>query len=44
MEAIIETLAYLAAAYALWDMIRNPDSLKRLREPWIKPIRDLGQK
>ncbi|MBI2445293.1 hypothetical protein HYV43_02795 [Candidatus Micrarchaeota archaeon] len=44
MDSVIEVLAYLAAAYVLWDMIRNPDSLKRLREPWVRPIKDLGQK
>ncbi len=44
MDPIIETLAYLACGYVLWDMIRNPDSLKRLREPWVRPIKELGQK
>lgn len=44
MDPVVETLAYLAVSYVLWDMIRNPDSLKRLREPWVRPIKDLGQK
>ncbi len=44
MESILEVIGYLAGAYLLWEWIRNPDSLKRMREPWVKPIDELGQK
>ncbi len=44
MESTLEVIAYLVGAYILWEVIRNPDSLKRLREPWVRPIEELGQK
>lgn len=40
----MEVIAYLAVAFAVWEMLRNRDRLDRLREPWVKPIKDLGQK
>ncbi len=44
MDSIIDASVYLLVGILLWEVLRTRESIQRQREPWVKPLRDLGQK